>query len=619
MTFRPLATAVALALALPPLFASQPAFADAATDLDEVLVTATRTQIALRDSLSPAQVIGRAEIERSQATSLQQLLAGRAGINLTNTGGLGKQTSLFLRGAGSNQLLVLVDGVRIGSATAGLPALQDLPVEQIERIEIVRGPHSSLYGADAIGGVIQIFTRRDTGGLKPRAMAGIGSNNLREASAGLGLGGARGWFGADFAFLRTDGINACNGTAAGWGAGCFADEPDRDGYRNRSASLRGGGKFGDAWTLEGSALRAEGYNHYDGSWANYSETVQQVFSGKLRFTPSAASAFQATVGRSYDESDDYGAAGFVGGLQTRRDQAAVQGDFVPGEGQNLTAGLDWLDDHITGSTAYDVDSRENTGVFAEYQGRFGAQQLQAGLRGDDNEQFGSHTTGNLGWGWHFDGGMLLSARWSSGFRAPSFNDLYYPYYGNPDLQPEESKNLNVGLSGGGDGWRWTADVFENRVDDLISFDSSTWLPGNIDTARLRGGELTLTTAFAGWDLAAQYSHVDPRNRSTGPNHGKLLPRRARDTGRIDLDRDFGAFAFGTSVNAAGSRYDDAANLVRVGGYATLDLRFEYALHADWTVLARVTNLFDRDYQLVDWYNQPGREYGLSVRWQPRAD
>jgi len=618
MTFRPLTAAVALALALPSAaFAAAPT--DAATDLDEVLVTATRTQIALRDSLSPAQVIDRAEIERSQATSLQQLLAGRAGINLANTGGLGKQTSLFLRGAGSNQLLVLVDGVRIGSASAGLPAIQDIPVEQIERIEIVRGPHSSLYGADAIGGVIQIFTRHDHGGLQPRAMAGIGSHNLREASAGLGLGGERGWFGADVAFLRTDGIDACDGTAEGWGAGCFADEPDRDGYRNRSASLRGGAKLAEAWTLEGSALRAEGYNHYDGSWANYSETVQQVFSGKLRFAPSAGTALQATVGRSYDESDDYGATGFAGGLQTRRDQAALQGDFVLRDGHLLTAGADWLDDHVTGNTDYDVDSRDNTGLFAEYQGRFGARQLQAGLRYDDNEQFGSHTTGDLGWGWHFDGGVLLSARYSTGFRAPSFNDLYYPYYGNPDLQPEESESLNLGLSGEARGWRWTLDAFDNRVDDLISYDSSTFLPGNIDKARLRGGEATVAASLAGWDLAAQYSHVDPRNRSDGANRGNLLPRRARDTGRIDLDRRLDALGVGASLNAAGSRYDDAANTVRLGGYATVDLRFEYALNRAWTLQARVTNLFDRDYQQVDWYNQPGREYGLNVRWQPKAE
>lgn len=617
MTPRPLTAAVALALALPLFFTGTTALAfDRATDLDQVLVTATRTEISLRDSLSPAQVIDRAEIERSQATSLQQLLAGRAGINLTNTGGLGKQTSLFLRGAGSNQVLVLVDGVRIGSATAGLPALQDLPVEQIERIEIVRGPHSSLYGADAIGGVIQIFTRRDRGGLQPRALLGAGSSNLREASIGIGNSSERGWFGADLAFLRTDGINACEGTTEGWGAGCFADEPDLDGYRNRSASLRGGAKLGQAWTLEGSALRAEGYNHYDGSWANYSETVQQVFSGKLRYAPSAHTRVLATIGRSYDESDDFGNGVFVGGLATRRDQAALQGDFVLGEGQHMTAGVDWLGDRITGTTDYDVDSRDNTGVFAEYQGRFGPQQLQAGLRYDDNEQFGSHTTGNLGWGWHFDGGLLLSARYSTGFRAPSFNDLYYPFFGNPDLRPEESNNLNLGLSGAGDGWRWTLDVFENRVDDLISFDSTISLPGNVERARLRGGELTVSTTVAGWELSGQYSHVDPRNRSSGANHGNLLPRRARDTGRIDLDRRFGSLAFGASVNAAASRFDDAANMVRVGGFATLDLRVEYAFHTDWTVLARATNLFDRDYQLVDWYNQPGREFGVSVRWRP---
>ena len=611
MTFRPLTAAVALALVLPSV-----AFAEDATDLDEILVTATRTPIALRDSLSPAQVIDRAQIERSQASSLQQLLAGRAGINLTNTGGLGKQTSLFLRGAGSNQLLVLVDGVRIGSATAGLPALQDLPVAQIERIEIVRGPHSSLYGADAIGGVIQIFTRRERGALQPRASAGVGSRGLREASAGIGQGGERAWFGADVALLRTDGINACDGTAAGWGAGCYADEPDRDGYRNRSASLRAGGKPAEAWTVEGSALRVEGYNHYDGSWANYSETVQQVLSGQVRYAPSARLSWQATVGRSDDQTDDYGAAGFVGGLDTRRDQASLQGDFVLAEGQRLTAGLDWLDDRITGTTAYDVTGRDNTGVFAEYQGRFGAQQLQAGLRNDDNEQFGSHTTGDLGWGWHFGDGLKLAARYSTGFRAPSFNDLYYPYYGNPALRPEESKNLNLGLSGGGEAWRWSVDVFENRVDDLINYDASIFLPGNVDTARLRGGELTVATTLAGWDLSAEYSHVDPRNRSEGANRGKLLPRRARNTGRIDLDRRFGDLVLGASVNAAGRRYDDAANTVEVGGYATADLRLEYALHPDWTLQARVTNLFDRDYQLVDWYNQPGREFGLSVRWQP---
>jgi len=616
MIVRPLATATLLALAVS---RSLPASAqDPATDLDQVLVTSTRTEIALRDSLSPAQVIGRAEIERSQATTLPELLAGRVGIDLANTGGPGKQTSLFMRGAGSNQLLVLVDGVRYGSATAGLPALQDFPVEQIERIEIVRGPHSGLYGADAIGGVIHIFTRRDRGGLRPRLMLGAGSHGLREAGAGLGLGGERAWLGADLAFQRTDGIDACSGTTAGWGAGCYSDDPDRDGYRNRSASLRGGLQLAPAWRVEGSAMLAAGYNHFDGSWADYSETEQRVYSARLRWAPSPRLAVQASAGYGYDDSRDHAGALPVGRLTTRRDQASLQGDLRLAEGHALTAGADHVEERVAGSTAYAVRRRDNLGLFAEYQGRIGAQQLQAGLRHDDNEQFGGHTTGNLGWGMALGAGLRLTARYATGFRAPSFNDLYYPYYGNPALRPEESENLNLGLSGEHGAWYWTFDLYENRVDDLVSYDASTALPGNIDRARLRGAELTVSGRIAGWDVSAQYSHVDPRNRSDGPYRGHLLPRRARDSGRLDLDRRDGRLAWGATLKAAGPRWDDAANSARVGGHVTFDLRAEYALDADWSLLARVTNLLDQRYQIVDWYNQPGREFGLQLRWRPQA-
>ncbi|WP_313217182.1 TonB-dependent receptor plug domain-containing protein, partial [Stenotrophomonas sp.] len=276
---------------------------DEATALDQVLVTATRTPIALQDSISPAQVIDRAEIERSQAPSLQDLLRGRAGINLNNSGGLGKQSSLFLRGTNSAHTLVLVDGVRINTGDLGLAMLQDLPLAQIERVEIVRGPQSSLYGADAIGGVIQIFTRRNAGQFAPHLQLGAGSNGLREASGGFGGSGERGWFGTDIAYQHTDGINACRGNPITF-AGCGADEPDRDGYRNLSMSLRGGYALGDAWHVEGTALRAEGENHYDGYY-NYSETLQQVLGGKVRYTPGARFNLTVSAGRADNESQNY--------------------------------------------------------------------------------------------------------------------------------------------------------------------------------------------------------------------------------------------------------------------------------------------------------------------------
>ncbi|KAF1014143.1 MAG: Vitamin B12 transporter BtuB [Stenotrophomonas maltophilia] len=187
MKLRTAVLSLAVLAALPAV-----AQADTATALDQVLVTATRTPIALQDSIAPAQVIDRADIETSQATSLQELLRGRAGINLTNSGGLGKQSSLFLRGTNSSHTVVLVDGVRINTADFGLAMLQDLPLTQIERVEIVRGPQSSLYGADAIGGVIQIFTHRNTGTFAPHLQLGGGSNGLREASGGIGGGTERG-------------------------------------------------------------------------------------------------------------------------------------------------------------------------------------------------------------------------------------------------------------------------------------------------------------------------------------------------------------------------------------------------------------------------------------------
>ena len=625
MMSRPLTTAVALALALPAFAAS--AASDPATELDEVLVTATRTEIALRDSLSPAQVIGRAEIERSQATSLQQLLSGRAGINLTNMGGLGKQTSLFLRGAGSNQLLVLVDGVRIGSASAGMASFQDLPLDQIDRVEIVRGPRSSLYGSEAIGGVIQIFTRQGGAGFAPHLRIGGGSNNLREASAGFSNRGERGWISAEGAYQETDGINACRGSAVLF-QGCFADEPDRDGYRNVSVSLRGGFKLNDALALEGNFLNADGNNEYDGSiyGGNETETTQRVAGGKLTWNAGDRIKLAVQAGRADDKSDAYyrdaatpGLRAFVNTFDTQRDTAAVQADFTVAEGHLLTAGGDWQQDNIASTTSFSVDSRDNTGVFVEYQGRFGAHQLQASARNDDNEQFGNHLTGSVGWGMALGNGFRLNASYGTGFKAPTFNDLYFPGSESPDLKPEQSRSLNLGVAQAQDHWNWSFNVFETRIDDLIVFvyppPNYIGIGMNVDESRIRGAELTFGMALAGFDISTQLSHIDPRNLSAG-YEDKLLARRARNTARIDVDRSFGDFRIGLTGNGASHRYDNPANTMRLSGYGTLDLRLEYAFHPDWILQARASNVFDRDYETIAWYNQPGREYGLSLRYQP---
>ncbi|MGO4776726.1 TonB-dependent receptor plug domain-containing protein, partial [Lysobacter sp. 2RAB21] len=296
-----------------------------------VVVTANRTAVSVNDLLTPVEVLDRADIERSQARDLNDLLRGRAGITIANQGGAGKLTTLFLRGSESDHVLVLVDGIRIGSPTSGLAALQDLPLELIDRIEIVRGPRSSLYGADAIGGVIQIFTRRPQGAFAPNFSLSLGSNQTHRGSAGGAGKGERGWYSINAAHEDTDGINACRGKPSPGGAGCFTNSPDRDGYRNSSLTVQGGYPFNEQWDAEARVLRAQANNLYDGSQNNQADTVQQVAGAKLRYKPNDRVSVSLNAGRSADLSDNYKNGKYSSTFDTRRQLGSVQGDFRLGQ------------------------------------------------------------------------------------------------------------------------------------------------------------------------------------------------------------------------------------------------------------------------------------------------
>ena len=618
MSFRkfPLAIAVQAAIVLSVPFGAQAQAGDADA-LDEVVVTATRTAITADAALAPVEVIDREDIQRSQAGSLGELLRGRAGINLSNQGGTGKLSTLFVRGAESDHVLVLVDGVRVGSSTSGLASFQDLPVSMIDRIEIVRGPRSSLYGSDAIGGVVQIFTRRDRGEASFRFHAGAGSHGRREGGVGVGGSGERGWFGIDAALQRTDGIDACRGAGAPVFAGCFVDgQTDRDGYRNHAFSLRGGVDLGERATLDAHALRISGHNDYDGGFVDNSDIRQQVYGTQLRWKATDKVDLKVSAGRNLDASDNFLGAVPQGDFASRRDSASVQVDLALAEAQLLTFGTDWLRDRIDSDTAYDETRRGNRAAFAQYQGRFGAQDLQLALRRDDNDQFGGETTGTAAWGLSFADRWRITASYGTAFKAPTFNELYYPFFGNPALRPESSKTVEAGIAWRGERTGVRLDAFSTEVDDLIAYDGSIFLPNNIERARLRGAELRVDSRVFGWDLGASASWLDPQNRAAGPNHGNDLPRRARETARIELDRAFGDFRLGFTGIAEGARYDDLANARRLGGFATLDVRAEYRIGTDWSVQARVANAFDQRYETAAYYRQPGREWSLMLRFAP---
>ncbi|TQV64108.1 MAG: TonB-dependent vitamin B12 receptor [Halothiobacillaceae bacterium] len=616
---------IALSTAIAAVIA--PSFALAADQLDNVQVTATRTAQTVDEALAPVTVITRADIERTQAATVAEALRVVPGLFVSSNGGAGKTTSIFLRGTESDHVLVLIDGVKVGSATSDTTPFENLPIELIDRIEVVRGPRSSLYGSEAIGGVIQIFTRRGGGKLTPSFSVAAGSDNTFKGAASLAGGGKDSWFNASLSGMDTDGFNACNGKPSPGGAGCFTYEPDRDGYEERAGSLRLGTRFGAGHSIEAFTLRSDGRNLFDGSFQNESETTTQTLGARLNLKALQTWGMGLQVAQSRDESDNFKDGIYSSTFDTRRDSASWQNDLQIGKGQLLTLGLDWQHDQVESSDlqswqpdfqGYAVTERDNRGLFAQYQGSFGAHDLQAALRHDDNEQFGDKATGNLNWGYALGSGLRLTAGLGTAFKAPTFNELYYPGFGHAGLTPEESRSIEAGLQGKGKFGHWGVQVFQTRIDDLIAYNAATFSPDNIDEARILGLEGSLGTRVAGFDMNAALTLLDPENRSTGANEGNTLPRRARESLSLDIDRSLGVWSIGGRLYAAGKRYDDLANTVELDPYATLDLRAEYRLQRDWRLQAKVTNLFDAEYETAAWYNQQGRAVLVTLRYQPVA-
>ncbi len=596
-------------------------------ELEPIIITAARTEQPVDKTSAAVTVITRQDIARSQARSVQDLLSGTPGLGLANNGGAGKVTSLYLRGTNADHVLVMIDGVKIGSATLGTVAFQDLPVDLIERIEIVRGPRAALYGSEAIGGVIQIFTRK--GGAQRTTFSATGGSFGTMKSSGTVSGsiGPDVWYNFGLSGSTTKGFNACKGRP--WtegGGGCFTYEPDKDGYKNLSGTARVGWRFAPWGEIEANALHTRGRSEYDGTDVNMSRVEQQVLGTTLTLTPVDYLKTTFRVAESKDFSKNYLNGVFQTRFDTRREMATWQSDLTAAPGLHLIAGADWLTDYVDSTTAYTVASRANTGVFAQLLGEHGDHNVQLALRHDENEQFGGHITGNIGWGYQITDNLKLTASYGTAFKAPTFNQLYWPadYWswgggsgGNPDLRPEHSKTAEVGLAGDVAGVRWGVNAFETRATDLIAWGvdaSGFWSPVNVDTARIRGIELTASTQIASWDVRGNLTLLDPVNQSEGANGGKVLARRARQAWALHADRNFGDWSFGASLRGEGKRYDDLANTVELDPYTVVDLRAEYKINDDWRAQLKLENVFDTDYETAHLYNQPGRSVFVTLRY-----
>lgn len=597
------------------LAASVPARAQALVyEGAETVVTAGRLEQRLADSLRAVVVITARDIEASGQLSLAQVLQQFGGIETASSGGIGSATSVFLRGASSAQALVLVDGVRVGSATLGTTALENIPLAQIERIEIVSGPVSGLYGSDAIGGVIQVFTRSAARSPGASATAGAGSEKTGSFRASLAAAAGDASYALAAGAFDTRGHDATRPTISFGRA-----NPDDDGYRNTSASAKLARRFGDAHEIGVAYLHSRGRTEFD-SGPDTDDRIDQTLStlslhSRNRITERWESVVKLARGR--DDSESVGA--FPDRFRTDQDQALWQ-NTLRHEGHSVIAGLEYLGQSIDSTTAYENTKRTVRSAFAGYTGEFGAHALEGNLRRDDNSQFGSPTTGSVAYGFQPAKGVRLRAAYGQGFHAPSFNDLYFPGFGNPDLKPERSRSAEAGLQVEGGSQRFSATAFDNRIEDLIVFffDPATEFfgPANLAKARIRGVELAWDARWGDWRLRAKGTVQDPESADTGLQ----LPRRARQFGSLVAGWRRGAWSAGCELVASSHRYETASEAPgsRMAGYAVANLTASWAFARQWQADLRWNNVTDKDYEQVQGYRTPGRGVLLSVRWDAGA-
>ena len=601
---------------------------DQALKLSDVVISANRQVQARNDSSAANTVFTRADIDRLQPTSVTDLLSRVPGVQVAPTGGRGSLPGIFIRGTKSAQSLVLVDGQRIANTTSGDSGLQYLNVDQIERVEVLRGSRSVIYGSDAIGGVIQVFTRRNAEqGLQPRLKLGFGSNQTWERSLGLSGGDEHTRFNLGASLDETAGINASHAS--------FPSDGDHDAYRNQSISLNLSHSFSDELEAGFNLLDNRGKSEYDNSYGRYDGATGQSLGQKpyTDYTVSSASGYvdaklndswqsRLELGHSENRdtkrdtlSDDYSA------FNTYRDSVNWQNDLTLDEQNSLIVGGDWYEDRFHGSTTFTENSRWNRAAFVQH--RFHSQwfSTELGLRRDQNQQFGGQNSwsGTLTLPVNPDNDLLLS--YSEGFRAPTFNDLYYPdtQYSNPNLQPETSKSYELQWrSQLSDSTRLEASLYRTDLSDAIILDAGK--PQNVASARINGFEAALKQELFGWQGNLGLSLIDPRDRDSG----HTLARRARRTVNLDLDRQFDQLGLGASWQAISSSYDDEANRNRLGGYALLGLRSSWALNREVSLSLKVDNALDKSYARAKYsylgenqnYREEGRVWMFGVTWTP---
>lgn len=563
---------------------------------DTIIVTAARSEQALDQAVARTSVITRAEIELSQASDLLELLRQQAGIDINRTGGPGGQTSLFLRGSNSNHVLVLIDGVRVAAAGTGGFAWELIDPALVERIEIVRGPRAARWGSDAIGGVIQIFTRRPE---RLQLRVGYGRYRDRSLSAGLGTEQA----GLHMAARRVGGFSAQNERG-------FAFDPDDDGFEILSAAGGGALRLGPGM-LDWSARIADGETAFDQGISDVKN-----YAVSLRYDLDRAGQWQwsGSTALYRDRLDTTTAFGQTENI-TRRVQASVLGERALSPDSRWLLGVDaWQESGVARGSWN--DSRHNLGAWTGVDGRRGTLDYEASLRADRDQTFGSALTGNLGAAWRVNEDWRLFASVGRAFRAPNFNQLFSPgffgaFAGNPDLEPETAVSLETGAD-----WQLTPtaglslSLYQTRIEDLIDFAGENFQAINVRKARIQGAELGYRLETERWRGRAQVTWQNAEDRASG----LALLRRPDEKAAMSLDRRFsGGHWLGLELVYIGRRVD--VGRAELPSYVLINLRAGWQFNESLRLEGRLENAGDRTYEPAAGFNAYRRSLFVALSYR----
>lgn len=577
------------------------------TEQPEVLVTATRSPADATRLNAAAIRLDREHIERSQARDLYELLRGEAGLDFARTGGAGSSTSLFVRGSNSNHVLVLIDGVRVAAAGTGAAALEHLPLEQIERIELVRGPRAAWWGSDALGGVLQIFTRRAAG---HEVSTRYGNNDVFGLAVRSGFSGESGALSASLERSGSGGFSAQNPLG-------FSHDPDEDPYYASRAALSGSLPLGERATLDTHWLATDNDIAFD-----QGRSRQRQQNGGATLTHQTTPAWQQEL-RLGAAREDLETPAFDASFQTRRHQLDWSHRYRLEAGLELDGGYSLVDERgRSGSLSGGPDSyrerRQRHSLWLGLRQPTGRFTWGTALRHDDDEGYGGDLTasadlglalGDWGHGW---------LGWGEGYRAPNFNELFSPgfsglFAGNPALQPERSRSLEAGLRGRvNEATRWQLAAYRSRIRGLISFTGENFQAVNIARAEIDGLEAELDWRARQSSARLALTLADPRNADTG---ARLL-RRAREQLSAGLEHRPGEGQFGLGLEAqwVGSRRDVGG--AQLGSYTLVALRGDWRIHPTLTLEAKLENALDAEPELVRGFNSTPRQFVLGLRWRP---